>query len=147
MDPFSNAMITVERWLTARIPDARFDEDGVVALERDDETLVVIEIASSGLICHLYAPVCGEPDKAPELALLNALMLNRFGRPLGGCWLAWDPDISMFTLCFNLRIPEMDGQTFNNALDNFMASIDHAREQLNPGTRHERALNSLFQPA
>jgi Tir chaperone protein (CesT) family len=131
----SEAMDTVERWLSTRVPDASFDEDGVAALARDDETMVIIEVDQSGTICHLYAPVCRPPNHAPELALLFALELNRFGRPLGGCWLAWDPDVSMFSLCYNLRIPDNDAQSFSNILDNFIASLDRARDYLNPNIK------------
>ena len=130
-----DAIATVGRWLSTRVPDASFDEDGVAALVRDDETMVIIEVDQGGTICHLYAPVCRPPDHAPELTLITALELNRFGRPLGGCWLAWDPDLGMFSLCYNLRIPDNDAQTFNNTLDHFIASIDRARTYLNPSTR------------
>lgn len=130
----NESIATVERWLSMRVPDASFDEDGVAALVRDDETMVIIEVDQSGTICHLYAPVCRPPDHAPELTLLFALELNRFGRPLGGCWLAWDPDVSMFSLCYNLRIVDNDMQSFSNTLDNFIASIDIARRHLNPST-------------
>lgn len=63
--PFSDAIATVKRWLTAQIPDAQFDHEGVLALERDDETMIVIEVASNGVICHLYAPFCRPPEQAP----------------------------------------------------------------------------------
>ena len=130
MTNFSEAIATVERWLSARTPDAQFDHEGVLALERDDETMIVIEVATNGVICHLYAPVCRPPEQAPELTLITALQLNRFGRALSGCWLAWDPDLGMFALCYNLRIPDTDAQAFNNSLDNFIASIDGARRLL-----------------
>jgi hypothetical protein len=134
MNTSDEAMATVSRWLSARVPDASFDEDGVAALVRDDETMVIIEVDQGGTICHLYAPVCRPPDHAPELTLIAALELNRFGRPLGGCWLAWDADLSMFSLCHNLRIPDNDAQSFSNTLDNFIASIDIARSHLSPST-------------
>jgi hypothetical protein len=130
MSTLSSSINVVERWLSARIADVSFDEHGVAAIKRDDETLVVIEIADDGVICHLYGPVCRPPDELPEIALITALELNRFGRPLGGCWLAWDSDVSMFSLCHNLRIPDNDEQMFNNTLDRFIMSIDLAREQL-----------------
>ncbi|CAM8648268.1 T3SC_I_like domain containing protein [Oxalobacteraceae bacterium] len=149
MNISSEAIATVGRWLSTRVPEARFDEDGVAALVRDEETMVVIEVDQGGTTCHLYAPVCRAPDHAPELTLIAALELNRFGRPLGGCWLAWDPDLSMFSLCYNLRIPDNDAQTFSNTLDHFIASIDRARGYLNPDTsaRADRAIVSAAQLA
>jgi hypothetical protein len=119
----------------------------VAAISRDDETLVVIEIAEDGVICHLYAPVTRPPDEMYEIALITALELNRFGRPLGGCWLAWDADVSMFSLCYNLRIPDSDEQTFNNTLDNFIMSIDLAREQLTIQAQSSNRPHSLAQLA
>ncbi len=130
----SKAITTVERWLSSRVPDASFDEDGVTALVRDEATVIVIELDKSGGICHFYAPVCRPPDDIPESVLIFAMELNLFGRALRGCWLAWDPDISMLSLCHNLRIPDNDAQSFSNTLDNFIASIDIARSHLNPST-------------
>ncbi len=112
---------------------------------RDDETLVVIEVAADDIICHLYAPVCRPPDEMPEIALITVLELNRFGRPLCGCWLAWDADVSMFALCHNLRIPDNDEQTFNNTLDHFITTIDLAREQLSMRSQSSKTFHSTAQ--
>jgi hypothetical protein len=147
MNTLSNAITVVERWLSTRITDVSFDEHGVSAISRDDETLVVIEIDEDGVICHLYAPVCRPPDEMYEITLITALELNRFGRPLGGCWLAWDANVSMFSLCYNLRIPDSDEQTFNNTLDNFIMSIDLAREQLTIQAQSSNTPHSLAQLA
>lgn len=142
MTLFSGAIATVERWLRDRIPDARFDDEGIVALERDDETIIVIEVAANGVLCHLYAPVCRPQEKAPELMLITALQLNRFGRPLGGCWLAWDPDLGMFALCYNLRIPDTDALAFNNTLDNFTVSIDQARRLMSTNSATQNVVDT-----
>lgn len=82
-----------------------------------------------------------------EIALITALELNRFGRPLGGCWLAWDTDVSMFALCHNLRIPDNDEQSFNNILDHFLMSIDLAREQLSIRSQLGNTTHSIAQLA
>ena len=147
MNNLSNAITVVERWLSTRITDVSFDEHGVAAITRDDKTLVVIELAEDGVICHFYAPVCRPPDEAPDFALITALELNRFGRPLGGCWLAWDADVSMFSLCYNLRIPDSDDQMFHNTLDHFIMSIDLARGQLNIQAQSSSTPHSLAQLA
>jgi len=107
--------------------------------------MIVIEVAANGVICHLYAPVCHPPEKAPELMLITALQLNRFGRPLGGCWLAWDPDLGMFALCYNLRIPDTDAQAFNNTLDNFTLSIDQARRLLSTNSATHDVVDTSLQ--
>lgn len=145
MTNFSEAIVTVERWLSARIPDAQFDDEGALALERDDDTMIVIEVATNGVICHLYAPVCRPPEQAPELMLITALQLNRFGRPLGGCWLAWDPDIGMFALCYNLRIPDTDAPAFNNTLDHFASAVDQARRLLSTNSAARDTVDASLQ--
>jgi hypothetical protein len=147
MNTLSDAISVVQRWLSTRIADVSFDEYGVAAVMRDDETMVVIEVAADGIICHLYAPVCRPPDEMYEISLITALELNRFGRPLGGCWLAWDADVSMFSLCHNLRIPDNDEQTFNNTLDHFLMSVDRAREQLRIGSQSSNTPHSFAQLA
>ena len=147
MTTHDNSIHVVNNWLTTRVEGISFDEHGVTAITRDDETLVVIEVAADGIICHLYAPVCRPPDEMPEIVLITALELNRFGRPLGGCWLAWDADVSMFALCHNLRIPDNDEQTFNNTLDHFLMSIDLAREQLSTRSQSDNTTRSIAQLA
>lgn len=120
---------TVSKWLSEREPDLCLDEDGVAGLQRDSNTLLILEVPRDSEICHLYAPVTALPEENPEFALVAALELNRFGRPLGGCWLAWDPDIAMLTLCHNLSVPANDAVSFNNTIDNFLIALDQAREE------------------
>jgi len=117
----------VNHWLQERAPGAELDADGVAGLQRDAQTVVVLEVPAGGEVCHLYAPVAPLPEEAIAPALTAALELNRFGRPLGGCWLAWDPDVHMLTLCHNLHVPATDALAFNNTLDNFIDSLDSAR--------------------
>ena len=71
-------------------------------------------------------------EDMPEASLFAALELNRFGKPLGGCWLAWEPDLQMLTLNWNLVLADADDFAFGNALDNFIAAIDTARAELLP---------------
>jgi hypothetical protein len=124
-----DAIFTVSQWLSDREPSLHLDEDGVAGLQRDSQTLLILEVPRDSQVCHLYAPVSTLPEENPELALLAALELNRFGRPLGGCWLAWDPDVAMLTLCHNLYVPAYDSVSFNKTIDNFMISLDQARKE------------------
>jgi hypothetical protein len=101
----------------------------VAALQRDADTLIVVEVPERSETCHLYAPVAALPDDDQEAALRTPLELNRFARPLGACWLAWDPEAQVLTLCHNLSIDKSDEVVFNNTLDNFLHSLDTARAQ------------------
>lgn len=67
MNTRDNSINSVASWLSKRIEGVRFDEHGVTAITRDDETLVVIEVAADGIICHLYAPVCRPQMRCPKL--------------------------------------------------------------------------------
>lgn len=124
-----DATFKVNQWLSDREPGLNLDEDGVAGLQRDPQTWLILEVPRGSEVCHFYAPVDFLPEENPELALIAALELNRFGRPLGGCWLAWDPDIAMLTLCHNLHVPTNDTVSFNNTLDNFMIALDQVREE------------------
>ncbi len=121
---------SINHWLAQRIPGAQLDEAGVAAIRRDDDSVVVIEVPANSELCHLCALVAPLPEVAREAALLAALELNRFGRPLGGCWLAWEDDVQMLTLCHNLHVPGADAIAFGNTLDNFLIALDHARALL-----------------
>ncbi len=121
------AQDSVNQWLAARVPGARLDDSGVAAVRRDEDTVVLVEVPADGDTGHLCALIAPLPEHAHEAALLAALELNRFGRPLGGCWIAWESDIQMLTLCTNVNVPTSDAIAFVNTLDNFMVALDQAR--------------------
>ena len=127
-----DSISTVNHWLSQRVPGAQLDAEGTAGLQRDPATRIMLEVPKGSDLCHFYAPVAALPEYDPEAALYAALELNRFGRPLGSCWLAWDPDLSMLTLCHNLLVNASDTITFNNTLDNFLAALDNARRQFQP---------------
>lgn len=118
---------SVNQWLAARVPGARLDDSGLAAVKRDEDTVVLVEVPTGGETCHLCALIAPLPEAEREAALLAALELNRFGRPLGGCWIAWENEIQMLTLCHNVFVPASDGIAFGNTLDNFMTALDEAR--------------------
>lgn len=120
----------VNRWLSEREPALYLDNDGIAALQRDSQTLLILEVPAGSQVCHLCAPVAALSEHKPDNSLFKALELNRYGRPLGGCWLAWDPDIAMLTLCHNLLVPANDSLSFNNTIDNFFIALDEARKEL-----------------
>ena len=125
-----DCIVTVDHWLSEREPGLHLDEDGIAGLQRDPQTMLILEVPRDSELCYLYAPVAALSEENPEITLTAALELNRFGRPLGGCWLAWDPDIAMLTLCHNLHVPANDSISFNNTLDNFLIALDQARKEL-----------------
>ncbi len=121
---------TVDHWLAQRIPGAALDASGIATIRRDEDTVIVLEVPPDSDVCHLCALVAPLPEVAREAALMAALELNRFGRPLGGCWLAWEDEVQMLTLCHNVLVPATDAIGFGNTLDNFLMALDYAREQL-----------------
>ena len=121
----------ISDWLNERISGAILDDDGIAGLQADDGNIIMLEVPENSLTCHLSAPAIALPENEPVAGLFAALELNRYGRPLGGCWLAWDPDIEMLMLCFNLYIPTSDVIGFNNALDNFDAALKLVQRSFN----------------
>ena len=120
----------VNHWLHERAPDISLDDSGVASLMRDEQTFFIIEVPSGGNVCHFYAPAIALSESDPESDLYAAMALNCYGRPLGGCWLAWDEEIQMLVLCYNLNLQATDGIHFWNALDNFLLALDAARAHL-----------------
>ena len=126
------AVDSVNHWLSGRVPGMALDEDHVAALSRADGTVIVIEVEPAAGIVHLSSVVCPMPEDSPEDALFAALQLNRFGRALGGCWLAWDDGLQVFLLCHNSAIRYLDELGFNHTLDNFLSAVHAARQVLAP---------------
>lgn len=120
----------INLWLQHRVPGSGLDAEGWAALRRDDDTLIIIHVPEGVPVCHLCAPVAPLPEDDREAALLAALQLNLMGRALGGCWLAWDDDLQMLVLCWNLHVASSDEVAFNNAIDNFTVALDAARSEL-----------------
>lgn len=125
----------LDHWLAAKVPGAHFDSSGVASIQRDPDTQIALELSASGELCHFCGIVAPLDEDQPVASLFAALELNRFGKALGGCWLAWEPDIQMLTLCWNMDLATSDDISFSNAIDNFIAAIDVARAELMPQSR------------
>jgi hypothetical protein len=126
-----NSREIVSNWLADRVSGATLDDDGIAGLEADDGNIIMLEVPENAQNCHISSPAMALPENEPVAGLFAALELNRYGRPLGGCWLAWDPDIEMLMLCFNLYIPTSDIVAFNNTLDNFAAALKLVQSSFN----------------
>jgi hypothetical protein len=133
-------------WLAAKVPGASFNPAGIASIQRDTDTQVVLELSSSEDLCHFCAIVAPLDDAEPEANLMAALELNRFGKPLGGCWIAWEPELQMLTLCWNMELANADQLAFSNAIDNFIAAFDSARNELIPQTE-DSASSALLELA
>ncbi len=120
---------SVDQWLQSRVQGSCLDISGVAAVRRDDNTIILIEVPEDSEVCHFCALVAPLPEGLREAALLAALEMNRYGRPLAGCWLAWEPEVEMLSLCHNLHVPSSDAIAFANTLDNFMTMLDVTRAQ------------------
>jgi hypothetical protein len=126
-----NSREIVSNWLSERVSGATLDDDGIAGLQADDENIIMLEVPENSQTCHISSPAMALPENEPVAGLFAALELNRYGRPLGGCWLAWDPDIEMLMLCFNLYIPTSDVVAFNNTLDNFASALKLVQSSFN----------------
>ncbi len=126
---------TVDHWLHLHADGIQLDDEGIALIPGagDEESVLAIEVPDNSDVCYFYAPVCPLSADAAETELYQAMELNRFGRPLGGCWLAWDPEFAMLTLCYNLHIPSSDSIAFRNTIDNFFSSLKEAKRRLSQG--------------
>ncbi len=118
---------SVDQWRQSRAPGTCLDISGVAAVRRADNTIILVEVPEDTEVCHFCALVAPLPEGLREAALLAALEMNRFGRPLAGCWLAWEPEVEMLSLCHNLHVPSSDAIALANTLDNFVSVLDATR--------------------
>ncbi len=126
---------TVNHWLAAlpATPAVALDGDGICALQQDKDVLVMVEVPEGSPLCLLYSPVMPEPEAAfLQEWLASAMALNLYGRPLGGCWLAYDRGNAVLVLCYNLPVDRTSSHEFANALQNLVASLKAARVALTP---------------
>ena len=123
-------IILVNSWLHEINTDIALDDDGNTIIQRDPHTAILLEVTEGTRLCYFCAPVTTLPEYNPAAGLHTALTLNQYGRPLCGCWLAWEPEINMLCLCHSLYLHKADAISFNNTLQNFMIALDEAREKL-----------------
>jgi len=125
----------VNQWLQAT-PGAeavRLDDSGAASLQADDDVLLLLQAPEQGGICRLCSAVMSAPP--PPLLTLwlrSALELNLYGAPLGGCWLAFQPEEAILALCYNLEIAHTTAADFANVLQNFTLAVRKARFALSP---------------
>lgn len=139
----NNTHDQINTWLFRRAEGAQLNDAGVAAVQRDSQTVVVIELATDGSHCHLSSLIRPVGDTERGQILATALELNRFGKPLAGCWIAWEADLDSLLLCHNLGLAEIDEIAFNHVLDNFIAAIDVSRAQLDMHTDRTTAREML----
>lgn len=130
----------INHWLNQSAPGSELDENNLAALQRDDKTIMLLELEKESDMCHFYAHLLALEKNTTGSIIYKALTLNQFGRPLGGCWLSWDSEINMLCLRHSLNLINADQIIFNNTIQNFINSLDTARSLLT-----EEPSNSLLQ--
>lgn len=133
---------TVNEWLSAL--SFSLDAEGTCALSQGTELLILVEVPQDSPVCYLYGPVMPAPDAELQAVWFQqALELNQFARPLGGCWLAYDERESMLMLYYNLVVEKTSAEEFSNALQNFAQSIRTARQMMTPDADAAEDLQDL----
>ena len=120
----------IERWLAAKIPGAGLDEAGAASISYAADLVVFLELSPEEDICHFCALVAPLHEDMPQATLFAALELNRFGKPLDGSWLAWEPEAQRLSLCCNLPLDTADEARFGETFDGFITALDTARASL-----------------
>lgn len=122
----------VNQWLSQLQPELRLNELGYCSLA-DEDVVLVAEVPGTTEHCHVFGVVMPAPEAAYfPLWLQEAMRLNLMGRPLLGCWLAYDPEESALFLCHNLRIDRTSADDFETMVNTMVALIKTLREQLTP---------------
>ncbi len=133
----------IERWLAAKIPGAGFDEAGAARISHEPDAIIFLELSPEEDICHFCALVAALHEDMPQASLFAALELNRFGKPLDGSWLAWEPEAQRLSLCCNLALDTADEARFGKTFDRFITALDAARTSLLPEALTEERSPSM----
>ncbi len=115
--------IQLDHWLYAIHPDLKLDENDGVYLETEGHSPVLISLSEQKPICHLYAPLPSLPYDDLEALFIQALELNSYGIPLGGCWLAWEDELNMLCLRYDFNLSRGDQVSFQNTIQNFISAM------------------------
>jgi hypothetical protein len=115
--------LQLDHWLYAINPDLKLDENDGVYIETERHSPILISLAEQEPICHLYAPLPSLPYDDLEALFIQALELNSYGIPLGGCWLAWENELNMLCLRYDFNLAHSDQVSFQNTIQNFISAI------------------------
>jgi Tir chaperone protein (CesT) family len=125
-----NPAAIVSQWLTELHPELKLNEQGYCALANGDVALVAEARESTGQ-CHVFGVVMPRPEGSAFTAWLQeAMRLNLMGRPLLGCWLAYDPEDGALFLCRNFPIAKTDAAEFAAAVESMASVVVAVRERL-----------------
>ncbi len=127
--------IQLDHWLYAIHPDCKLDEEDGVILETENQSPFLISLSEKSALCHFYAPLNSLPYDDLEALFIQALELNTYGIPLGGCWLAWEDELNMLCLRYDFNLARGDQIAFLNTVQNFIAALEIAKAQLSENTQ------------
>lgn len=116
----------LDHWLYAIHPDLKLDENDGVYIETERHSPILISLSEQAPICHLYAPLPSLPYDDLEALFIQALELNSYGIPLGGCWLAWEDELNMLCLRYDFNLASGDQFSFQNTIQNFISAMEIA---------------------
>jgi hypothetical protein len=115
--------LQLDHWLYAINPDLKLDENDGVFIETERHSPILISLAEQKPICHLYAPLPSLPYDDLEALFIQALELNSYGIPLGGCWLTWENELNMLCLRYDFNLARGDQVSFQNTIQNFISAM------------------------
>jgi hypothetical protein len=118
--------IQLDHWLYAIHPDLKLDENDGVFIETEHHSPILISLSEQTPICHLYAPLPSLQYDDLEALFIQALELNSYGIPLGGCWLAWEDELNMLCLRYDFNLVRGDQVSFQNTIQNFISAMEIA---------------------
>ena len=116
-------MEKINEFLRPRIPNDLLGEYGSITLEKINHPPITLDITNNSEVCHLYAPLPSLPYDDLEALFIQALELNSYGIPLGGCWLAWEDELNMLCLRYDFNLTRGDQVSFQNTIQNFISAM------------------------
>lgn len=106
------------------------DDSGRCFLQRDNKTGVVVFAPEEGDEVFLYSDLMRVPDESPPKFYEKILALNSQTLRTGGASITFEAGSNQLLALFSQPIHSLDGQTFQNILQNLPLTIESLRTQL-----------------
>ena len=120
----------VNNWL--QILDEKFslDDSGRCFLQQDNQTGIVLYAPEQGDEVFIYSDLMRVPDDIPAGFYEQILTLNSHTARTGGASITFEPSSNQLLAIFCQPIQALDGQTFQNIIQNLPKFLESLREQL-----------------
>lgn len=121
---------SVNTWLKTLDEKFSLDDSGRCFLQQDNKTGVVVYVPDEGDEVFLYSDLMRVPDDSPPTFYEKVLRLNSQTSRTCGASITFEPSSNQLLAILAQPIQALDGQVFQNILQNLPKTIEALRTHL-----------------